>query len=69
MAYVPRDPQERPPVTCGVCMREYGSPASDPLCWVQHYGASLCKAAALPFRCYDCARAAIEPGAAPLFHE
>ena len=62
----PREPAAREPVVCRSCEMRFGSPAEDPLVWVQHYGAELCQAAGFAFRCYECSWAAALEGASPL---
>ena len=57
----PRHPLPRPSVTCSACGLEVGSPADNPIFWVNQFWAAVQRALeARAFTCYDCMRAPME---------
>ena len=64
----PRYPLPRPEIVCTACGLRVGSPADNPLFWVNQFGAAVQRAmGGAGFRCYDCMRAPMEQEWSPLF--
>jgi hypothetical protein len=50
----PIRPKSRTPISCTVCLNEYGDPAVQPQAWLQHFGACVQAANGKPYVCLAC---------------